>query len=155
LLPGSNALCVRFSPDGKRLAWSDRTFTICLYDLEQAREVPFPAPSLRNGAGNLSWYPDSQHLAFVSGDGVAEVWNVGTRERVMRPGRQREFDHPFCALSPNGRWFAASPKATAPTVWDARTGQRLVTLPAESGPVLDYAWAGDDRLALALADGGV
>jgi serine/threonine protein kinase/WD40 repeat protein/tetratricopeptide (TPR) repeat protein len=154
-IPGQKSNRVRFSPNGKRLAWTDRNFHVCLYDFEQGREVPFPASRQLGGWYNLNWYPDSTHLSFVSEANVGEVWNIATGERVMYFGRPREFQQHISTLSPDGRWFVTSPSGSNAVIWDARTGKRLLTLPEESG-VWCYSWSPDNtRVALSLTDGAV
>src|SRR5262249_43946868 len=146
---------VRFSPNGKRLAWSDQN-RVRLYDFEQAREVAFSSPVLLQEWFNLNWYPDSMHLAFVTNAKVGEVWNVVTGKRVMYFGHPGELQQHASSLSPDGRWFVSSPTGTAAVIWDARTGKRLLTLPEESSGIWCYSWSPDNkRVALSLTDGGV
>jgi WD40 repeat protein/serine/threonine protein kinase/tetratricopeptide (TPR) repeat protein len=154
-LPGRSSWYLRISPDGKLLAWVDQARTVCLWDLESGRDLPFAAPALLNGWHNLAFYPDSRHLAFVTQSGTAEVWDVnGGRTAEFGPAGAFQAFH--VAASPDGRWFAADRSPTAIALWYGVEPGRLFSLPEEASPVWSLAWSPDaGRLALGLADGGM
>jgi dipeptidyl aminopeptidase/acylaminoacyl peptidase len=63
---------VRFSPDGKWLAFGD--ITITLYRFPEGRKERIAAH--RWGITELSFTPDSQFLISASADGTVKVWRV-------------------------------------------------------------------------------
>jgi WD40 repeat protein/serine/threonine protein kinase len=154
-LPGRSSWYLRISPDSKLLAWVDRTNSICLWDLQSGRDIPFAAPPLLNGWHNLAFYPDSRHLAFISQSGTAEVWDLnGGRARVLGPAGAFQAFH--VAASRDGRWLAADRSPSAITVWNGMDEKGLFSLPEEASPIWSVAWSPEaDRLALGLSDGGV
>jgi tetratricopeptide (TPR) repeat protein len=142
---------LRISPNGKRLAWVDHYCSVCLWNLENGREVPFLGPPLVFGWHNLAFYPDSDHLTFGAARGMVETWDTRTARRVSSFGRAG-----FQAASPDGRWLATTADPSTVSLWSSQTGSQVFSLPPESGPIWSLAWSPDDeRLAVGLADGGL
>ena len=138
-LPGRSSFCLRFSPDSKLLAWVDQARTVCLWDLESGRDLPFAAPPLLNGWHNLAFYPDSRHLAFVTESGTAEVWDVqgGGWECSARRGRFRR------STSPRAPTAVGSPR-TLP-LHRSRSGMvwsRAGCSPCRRNPAPSGRWPG-------------
>jgi serine/threonine protein kinase/WD40 repeat protein/tetratricopeptide (TPR) repeat protein len=146
-LPGQRSISLCISPNSQRLAWVDDNYSVCLWDLANGREDPFPGPPLEHGWHNLTFYPDSDHLTFGAVRKMNETWDTRTTRRVSRFGQVGHV-----AASPDGRWLATS----EPGLWSAQTGTRVFALPQENGPIW-YAASSPDgqRLAFALADGGL
>jgi tetratricopeptide (TPR) repeat protein len=127
-----------------------------VWDVEKQCELPFPGNPLLDGWNNLAFYPDSKHLAFVSYQRNLEVWNVPESQQTLTIGRPGEFGAQVIALSADGHWLATNPNESAITLWDAGTGERLVTFPEERAPIWSLAWSPDRRrLAVGLSDGGL
>ena len=150
-LPGQRSLYLRISPNSKLLAWVDHDHSVCLWDLENGREVPFLGPPLVFGWHNLAFYPDSDHLTFGTARGMVETWDTRTARRVSSFGRAGNQ-----AASPDGRWLATDADPSTVTLWSSQMGSQVFSLPPESGPVWSRAWSPDgEHLAVGLADGGL
>ena len=65
-----------------------------------------------------SFSSNAQHLATASYDGLARIWDLGSR-RVLKTidGFDRQFGWRYLAYSPNGRWLAGVRRGKL-TVWD-------------------------------------
>ncbi len=151
-LPGQRSLYLRISPDGRLLAWVDDAFLVCLWDLENNREIPFPGPLLLLGWHNLAFYPDSDRVTFVTAKGMVETWDARAPRRLSSFGREGH----YIAASPDGRWLATVKDSSTVNLWSSRSGSQVFTLPQESGPIWSLAWSPDgERLGVGLADGGL
>src|SRR5262249_49899991 len=83
-LPGKRSLSLCISPDSKGLAWVDHNSSVCLWDLVQGREIPFPGPPLGSPSwGGIEFYRDSDHLTLDRAAGGVETWDVRTVRRVF------------------------------------------------------------------------
>ena len=150
-LPGQNSVYLCISPNSKLLAWVDRHYSACVWDLENEREIPFLGPPLVFGWHNVAFYPDSDHLTFGTARGMVETWEARTARRVSSFGRAGHQ-----AASPNGRWLATEADPSTVTLWNCQTGSQVFSLPPESGPIWSLGWSPDgQRLAVGLSDGGL
>jgi WD40 repeat protein len=77
---GKGSQCVRFSPDGKWLAFGDIAITI--YRFPEGRKERIAAH--RWGIAALSFTPDSRFLISASADGTVKVWRVLDGVKVGR-----------------------------------------------------------------------
>jgi WD40 repeat protein len=147
-LPGQRSLYLCISPNSKLLAWVNHDNTVCLWDLANGHEIPFPGPPLTGGWHNLAFFPDSDHLTFSAARrGMVETWDARTARRVSSFGQSAHL-----AASPDGRWLADGDSA----LWSSQTGSRVFLLPPESGPNWSEALSADgERLAFGQADGGL
>jgi WD40 repeat protein len=129
-MKGKAVNVVRFSPDGKWLAFGDITFT--MYRFPEGRKEGIAAH--RWGIAALSFTPDSRFLISASADGAVKVWRVlggvkvgewKSEKAVLRAWAEqadqtffRLFGFNIClyrfflspdslALSPDGRLLAA------------------------------------------------
>lgn len=78
---------VRFSPDGKYFATGSSDCKVLLYDGktgEQCGELTDGKTSHSGSIYGLSWSPDSKEILTVSGDKSAKIWNVETKEVVVK-----------------------------------------------------------------------
>jgi WD40 repeat protein/serine/threonine protein kinase/Flp pilus assembly protein TadD len=115
-LPGRRSLYVRISPNDKLLAWTEHNLLVCLWDLENGREIPFITPLLGGGWRNLAFYPDSDHLTFGTVRGLAETWDTRTARWVSSWGKAGG------SASRDGRWFVDT------ALWSS-TGSRVFSVP--------------------------
>ncbi len=142
-LPGRRSLYLCISPNGKLLAWEDHELLVCLWDLENRREIPFTGPPLSGGWHNLAFYPDSDHLTFGTIRGMIETWDTRTSRWASGCGQGGGLNG-----SPDGRWLVGA------SLWSP-TGSRVFSLPHER-----LCWSramspDGERLAQGMADGGL
>jgi WD40 repeat protein len=81
-MKGKAVNAVRFSPDGKWLAFGD--ITITMYRFPEGRKEGIAAH--RWGIAALSFTPDSRFLISASADGAVKVWRVldGVKEGCFK-----------------------------------------------------------------------
>jgi len=155
--PANVVTSLSFSPDGNLLAWwPNWTNHLHIWDVRNARPYKFP-PLTVSPIRGLEFYRDGKHLAFIRPDGVPEVWDVVTRQRVYPSGPDdfrgaREGDLGI-ALSADDAWLAAQGARGSVTVWDLQQRKLLLALP-EGGVVWGLAWSPNrERLAASYSDG--
>jgi len=122
----------------------------------------------------VAWSPDGRRLATASEDNTGKVWDTATSQELLtlrgHPGPVKSV-----AWSPDGKRLATASSDNAPNdksevdflltghttgnwdstarVWDAASGQELLTLRGHRGPVGSIAWSPDGkRLATASSD---
>ncbi|KAF7248304.1 WD repeat-containing protein 1, partial [Varanus komodoensis] len=76
--------CVRFSPDGNRLATASADGQIFIYDGKTGEKVGALGGSKAHDGGiyAISWSPDGNRLLSASGDKTAKIWDVGANSIV-------------------------------------------------------------------------
>jgi WD40 repeat protein len=120
------------SPDGRWLASaSQEQAVIKIWDLPTVLEDNFVP-----GGPSLAFSPDGKRLATAGREDLesristVQVWDLGTRKQQLRLSGEGE-DPQF---SPDGTRLALGR-----TVWDATTGQVLLTLPGADGTFRAYS----------------
>ncbi len=109
---------------------------------------------------SIAWSPDSARLVSASYDRTVQVWDAATGQRLLTYARHAD-EVDAVAWSPDGLYIASgggeffnwkSVSDTSVQVWDAATGQRLLTYAGHEGGVHTIAWSPDGRH---IASGGV
>jgi WD40 repeat protein/serine/threonine protein kinase len=123
----------------------------------------------RNIVIDVAFSPDGSRLITAGSDGVAKVWDISTALRAASPGDDTGVttdqalltlaghtgDVAAVAFSPDGSRLGTSSEDGTAKVWDATTGEELLTLSGH-GRILDLAFSPDGtRLATAGTDGMV
>jgi WD40 repeat protein/serine/threonine protein kinase len=148
---------VAFSPDGTRLATGSDDMTAKIWDLATAQDVRTLRGHER-GVCAVGFSPDGQHLA-TSDNEIVKVWNAVPVPRARTLIQEGFGPMPVClAFSPDGRRLVTDLGETEKPsgdlkLWDATTGQEVLTLKGHSDAVFSVAFAPDGRrLASASRD---
>ena len=140
-LPGIRSLYVRISHNGKLLAWADYDLLVCLWDLANGCELPFTGPPSVGGWRNLAFYPDGDHLTFITARGMVETWDTRASRHVSSLEQQRV--GPSASL--DGRWLVAS------ALW-SNAGSRVFAFPELGSRAVS---PDGERVAEGMWDGGL
>jgi WD40 repeat protein len=125
LLSGSRPCCVRFDPNGQRLAMTTHANTeVWVVDLQAERVVSkFNHPKKVRG---LSWEPDGKLLACACDDYRVYVWNTQTeREQSILVGHDAEVVE--VEFNRSGDLLASFSWDNTTRLWDAWTGRQWIT----------------------------
>ncbi len=139
-----------FSPDGSLVAaiWTDegRLRILSTATGELMLELPGPTQLLSG-----TQFSPSGELLSITGPHDITVIDIGAGKEVRRIIASNWVTP---AWSPDGRWIATASGEGTAEVWDARTGEKWVTLFGHSDLLLAIAWAPDsERIATGSGDG--
>jgi WD40 repeat protein len=142
---------VSWSPDGRCLA-SVFHVAVHIWNPETGQEIQALKDDRFLGA-HVAFSPDGTRLAGAGGGRVTvcdtQTWKV-TLTLESHDG-QRDLGR--LSWSPDGTRLAGASRDGTVKVWDATSGQELLSLQGHTGPVLGVSWSPDGtRLASAAAD---
>jgi WD40 repeat protein/tetratricopeptide (TPR) repeat protein/tRNA A-37 threonylcarbamoyl transferase component Bud32 len=145
-----------FSPDGTRVAASDRDGVVRVYDVRTGQEalaIKRSASRAWRLAYELAYSPDGTRLAAGDFDGVVRVYDARTGQEALTLKGQAPLIG-WLAYSPDGTHIAAVAGVGLVRVYDARTGQVALTLkgPAKMGQL---AYSPDGTRIAARGQDGV
>jgi WD40 repeat protein len=150
--------CLAFAFDGRTLLSGDADGVVILWETASAKPLR-TWPRHRGGAVSVAYRPDGKRVLFGCGKGLAVEYDLGAekpRQSLESRGRGHAAQDVLAAYSPDGQriltrspvhgdsrsdWFAA--------MWDAETGQRIVTLGASPRQRLALSPQGDWAAGLA------
>jgi WD40 repeat protein/tRNA A-37 threonylcarbamoyl transferase component Bud32 len=159
------AFGVAFSPDGKRIATAGVIFdSVTLrvggseVNLWHAgtghQELHIDVPGAFVNATSVAFSPDGRRLVSGTGDGQVHVWDARTRQHIFALKGYSGGDNSV-AFSPDGRLIASSrPSAYSRDraypagevkVWNADSGQEVLTLGGDSGTGTGLAFSPDSK----------
>jgi WD40 repeat protein/serine/threonine protein kinase len=161
-LKGHNeqVMSVAFSPDGKRLASATMEKEVKVWDA-QTDQTPLTLPGpAGSSVASVAFSPDGKRLATGgksrpgSGPGALKVWDTQTgRGIVTLQGHTAPVT--TVAYSPDGMRLASGSGgydytkevfvAADVKVWDALTGQVLLSLKGHNGPIASVAFSPDGK----------
>jgi Caspase domain/WD domain, G-beta repeat len=131
-LGGSLVGSLAFSPEG-RLAIGVNTM-VEVWDVHTSAQLWFSiaADSICN-VSDVAFSPDGNHLATVSHDAKARIWDAATGETlriIKHPNRwwSNKGALASVAFSPDGNHLATAGNDAKTRIWDAATGETLRTL---------------------------
>jgi WD40 repeat protein len=160
---------VAFSPDGERLAgggkpeWRNREPNpdIAIWDVKTGKRICAYRNKDAEGTGvaqaySVAFSPDGERLAVAtySSDESAVVVLAATAldREVLRPNGLKGPSR-CVAFSPDGKQLVAGNNDGIVKVWDAITGQELLTLPKQGTLVYSVSFSPDGtRLATCISD---
>jgi WD40 repeat protein len=150
----TNTRCSVFSHDGEKLALTDATNRIVLWDLTGGRE-------LRSWKGSdeairsLAFFPGDKRLASCGADNDVRVWDTATGGQLLSlHGHGRTVTS--LAISPDGTRIATASADRTVRIWDAASGEELFpqSRAGHSGQVNCVAFSHDGRRLASCTDDG-
>jgi serine/threonine protein kinase/WD40 repeat protein len=152
------------SPDGRRVAASERAGPVKMWDVASGREVGGIDPGPALTAHGLAFSSDGGRLAgdatnFMAAKSTSlRVWNVADRAELLR--MNHTFTTQTTAFSPDGKLIALAMVVgwIGPhdvKVFDAASGDLLLTLRGHNALVRSVAFSADGRRIVSTDDGAV
>jgi WD40 repeat protein/serine/threonine protein kinase len=146
---------VAYHPGGHRIASGDSSGVIKVWDVDRDQRVLQLLPAI--DAHDVAYTADGSGLRAVGGKGFRD-WELATRlntiDRQVELPWVGEYPLPYIAFSADGR-FCAGPEPKNPKdlhIWNAETGETLMTLVGHTVRVRSVAFSADNRY-LASASG--
>jgi WD40 repeat protein len=128
---GSPLEVLALSPDGKWLAGGDRRGNIHLWAVATGRALPCPAPPRRNiRLVHIDARGRALALTVEEGEILFRDVRTGQVVRRVRPDKGKVEPNSALAVSPDGRWLAASgvpqaPRERSTRLWRLDTGKEM------------------------------
>jgi WD40 repeat protein/DNA-binding SARP family transcriptional activator len=141
-----------FSPDGARLATAGSDGVARVWDVETGRELVRLAGH-GGPVGNLAFTPDGDRLLTTGLDGTTRLWDVsvaGARDWLTVPSAR--LIYPGVAFAPDGATFAAPAEPNGITIWDAQTGDEVITLTGHEPKLTTVDFSPDGTKLVASSD---
>jgi WD40 repeat protein len=166
---------VRFSPDGRYLAWGKLELPEGVVDVRSARRAVAEGRAEGTATvwdlqrGKAAWVlrghpdmvisvafdPTGKRLATGSADRTIKVWDLETGKAIRTLKGHAGRVHSV-AFSPDGKRIVSSGQDARVKLWDVATGQELLTLEEHTNFVWAVAFSPDGkRIASGSADGTV
>ncbi|KAG9309114.1 hypothetical protein JVU11DRAFT_11008 [Chiua virens] len=140
------------SRDGKWVVSGGEDARVVFWDVEKAQE-PLGTPADSKGHTKEITFLDitsnSSRVASGSNDGLVFVWCMKEMKRLLGPlGPQNSLTIPISSVkfSPRGgrlavAYFHAGQDGCTVRIWNARSGDQLVSIPTENQSIWSLAWS--------------
>ena len=138
---------VAFSPNGKFLATGTDSGITRIWDVSTGRELQALQGHF-DAVVHVAFSPDGNRLATASFDGTSKVWDLSTGKELFSLREESTgFQVFWVVFSPDGSRIATSGTENSErgwaSIWDARTGQKTMTLPAHGPNTRTVAFSPD------------
>jgi WD40 repeat protein len=135
---------VAFSPDGRTLAVADRDGTFALLGRPTWKVERSFRRGHRGGLLALAWSADGAWLACGGADGVVEVWNASSGQRLLALPAHRTAAR-CLAFAPDGRTLATGGADALVRLYDLPAGRLRAILLEPTDEVHALAFSPDGR----------
>jgi len=136
-----------FSPDGSRIVTASYDNTARLWDAKTGAALTTLSGHTDHLDG-AAFSPDSNRVVTASWDGTARIWDVKTGSTLFTLTDATSVHS--AVFSPDGSRIATT--SFGAQLWDARTGEALITLSA--GRVRSVAFSPDGSRVITASDDG-
>jgi WD40 repeat protein len=119
------------SPDNQRIAVGMYDGTVVIRSIATGGvNITLPQAGIsRQSAMQIEFLPDNDHVAVRYSDGTIRLWDIPTAQVLYSV---HTINYTYFVPAPDGKTFITPDRDTM-NVWDARTGERLHTLPHVHG----------------------
>jgi WD40 repeat protein len=151
-----NIAVVAFSPDGNRLASGHYDKTVRVWDARTGQEILILKGHTDFHVNGVAFSPDGRRLASASLDGI-KLWEVDSKAAGGGNSPILSIEDASAptdvAFSPDSKRLASASNDGSVKLWDARTGQEILTLKGHTALVWCVVFSPDGlRLASASDD---
>jgi WD40 repeat protein len=122
----ANALCVAWSPDGRRAISGDEVGIVKVWDVFNGKELYTIYAHPRSWVSAVAYLPDGEQFVTAGTDSMVRLWDSKTVSEV----RQFRASSPVTAVavSADGKRLIASAIDSLVRVWDITSGEEMRTL---------------------------
>lgn len=153
-----NIWSARFSPDGRTIAWGERGGLVQIRrDTLEPEALTLDCRAIR--IAMVAFSPDGGAIASAAltnlrfGPGVVRVWDLASGRQIHELRVPSNYTR-VIAFSPDGGWIVCGHDDRTLTVWDAKTGSKLRTIPGLPWLPYDLKFDPGGRVLFVVGGGG-
>ena len=142
-----------FSPDGMKLASTNRSFEIMLWNVPTGKhsEIVFKN---ENRVTDFRFSPDGKMLVSITSDHTISLWDVEELKYLRTIQEERNYDSK-AAFSPDGKLLALPNADNTIRFWDVATGTLERTLTGHTSPVKNVVFSPDGKTIASWSENGL
>ncbi len=147
------------SPDGGRIAVSDKNGGVSICSVPDGKILFTPAPSGRLSLSAV-FTPDGRTLATAGNLGLVQLWNIsdGKMTREFPTAQDTVFEGDLIAVSPDGRYLAAAGRCLSDAanqgvvnIYDMAKGERVASQRTPNSSILALQFDAQGRRIVVLS----